>query len=206
MYQLKPPIAKEFPPYVKYPGFFSQSECEELIDAGKLAGLEYGTIGNGDDGASAVVQDYRMVRTAFLKPLSPDGTDLIWAFEKLSDTILRANADLYRFDLSGLNEGLTLLRYDAEPGEEPGHYKWHQDFGGGPSSNRKLTVCVQLSPAVDYDGCRLRLFNNMDYEPHSFSNQGDMIIMPSWTPHMVTPITRGRRYALAVWVSGPQFR
>jgi PKHD-type hydroxylase len=72
-------------------------------------------------------------------------------------------------------------------------------------------LVVQLSNPADYDGCALRMFTDCDFVPRTpegvpVTEQGDAVLFPSWAPHMVTPITRGTRYALAAWVCGPQFR
>jgi PKHD-type hydroxylase len=31
-------------------------------------------------------------------------------------------------------------------------------------------------------------------------------LFPSWSLHRVTPVTKGTRYSLVAWVSGPRFR
>ena len=36
--------------------------------------------------------------------------------------------------------------------------------------------------------------------------QGQIIVFPSYTLHEVTPITKGTRYSLVSWVSGPSFK
>lgn len=200
-YTFAPDEQHAFPPYVRYEGFLSRPECEEIIAVGEEQELGDGTIGNGGNDTWVHDPSYRTVKTRFLQA---DDERLGWLFKKLERSVLATNRDHYHFALTGLLEGLTFLRYDA--GEQPGHYKWHQDFGGGRSSLRKLSIVIQLSPPEDYEGCRLKLFNDMEYEPHGFHEQGDTVIFPSWTPHMVTPLTQGTRYALAVWVSGPAFR
>ena len=35
--------------------------------------------------------------------------------------------------------------------------------------------------------------------------QGTIIIFPSMLPHRVTPVTKGVRYSLVQWFSGPDF-
>lgn len=208
MWQIPLPEHPPFPPYVRYPKLFSKPECEAIIAAGEAKGFQPGTIGNGSNDVSVLDHGYRVVQNAFLKPLDPaTGMDLQWVFERLESRVVATNRDFFRFDLTGFDEGLTFLKYEAQDGDSPaGHYKWHQDFGGGRSSHRKLSIVTQLSPRDTYQGCRLKLFTNMEFEPEDFIEQGDTIIFPSWTSHMVEPITMGARYAMAVWVAGPQFR
>jgi len=40
------------------------------------------------------------------------------------------------------------------------------------------------------------------YEPR----EGRMIFFPSWLPHKVNPITKGKRISLVGWVHGPFFK
>jgi len=205
-WQIATPQKKEFPPFVKYEELFSPPECVEIIRSGHVLGLSDGTIGNGKDSVPVVDQAYRKVQTAFMPPIDIDRKiDLRWLYKRLDERVQWTNRDYYEFDLVGFDEGIVFLKYEADD-ETPGHYKWHQDFGGGPSSLRKLSIVVQLSPPESYDGCELSIFTNQAFIPQGSTKQGDTIIFPSWTPHMVSDITRGTRYALAVWVAGPRFR
>lgn len=202
-----PAHQKEFPPFVQYRGLFSPPECEAIIRVGTSKKLEYGQIGNGAGGGHVENLDYRCAKTSGIDPWDAcAGSDMSWLFERLRSRVEWANRDFFRFDLHGLWERLVFLQYEPpKDGVPPGHYDWHQDFGGDSSSLRKLSLVVQLTPPHQYSGCRLRLFNSCDYDP-GIIGQGDCIIFPSWTPHCVTPIESGMRHALVAWVSGPQFR
>lgn len=200
---IKPPEKPAFPPYVYYPQLISPPECEELIKIGESKTHVPGGVGNAGNDTFVTDEDYRKVDTCSLFPQDAD-----WLFKRLKEHIDWTNRDHFRFDLSGMFEAAIWLKYtkgNKVLGEKDGHYKWHQDFGGGYSSLRKLSVMVQLSKPQCYKGCRLRLFTNGDFNPGHIE-QGDVVIFPSWLPHMVTPIREGTRYALAIWVSGPQFR
>jgi PKHD-type hydroxylase len=206
-YAFTPPEQACFPPFVQWSGsnrFLSPPECDALIAIGNREALGFGSVGNGENGAHRVDRTYRQVLTRALYP-EPDGIG--WLYERIREKVTLANNGLFRFDLTGIEEGIQFLRYDAPPTavEIPGHYKWHQDFGGGKSSLRKLSLVVQLSEPADYSGCRLRMFTDQDFEPN-YASRGDAVMFPAWTPHMVSPITRGTRYALAAWVCGPQLR
>lgn len=37
-------------------------------------------------------------------------------------------------------------------------------------------------------------------------DKGTVIIFPSYILHRVTPVTKGVRKSLAVWISGPRFK
>jgi PKHD-type hydroxylase len=211
-YAFSPPERPCFPPYLQWHGeqpFLSGPECRELIEIGNGVSLGFGTIGNGDNYGFKLDKGYRCVRT---RALYPTADRVEWLYQRIQRLITAANHEHYRFDLTGIEQGVQFLRYDAPADGSPaGHYKWHQDFGGGASSLRKLSLVVQLSAPEEYEGCELRLFTDCDYAPRApdgapVKGQGDAVLFPAWTPHMVTPITRGTRYALAAWVCGPQLR
>ena len=190
------------PEYIKYDQLFSPPECLALQQAGAAAGFVEATIGGGD-GDARIDKNIRCVLTANIVPRP----DLQWFFKRLADRVEWTNNDRYHFDLVGLTEGANVLRYDApqHADEVAGHYDMHQDIGSGQMSLRKLSVVVQLSDPADYDGGRLHLISHRDLEVAEVK-QGDVIIFPSYVPHYVTPVTRGTRFAIASWVSGPPFR
>lgn len=206
------PPQREFayPPFVFFEKALSCVECEAIKSLAVGVGLEPGQIGNGGphDAPPETVESYRKVDTTGLLPhFEFAGTNIHWLFERVRDRVQWANDNHFHFDLHGLWQNINYLRYQAAmtPDEEPGHYDWHQDYGGGTSSQRKLSVVIQLSKPEDYDGCRLHFFTQNEFDP-GHVGQGDMIVFPSWQVHRVTPITRGERHALVSWVSGPPFR
>jgi len=77
---------------------------------------------------------------------------------------------------------------------------------------RKLSMTVNLNLPGDYDGGNL-LF---DFGPHNDGEQfheceevrpqGSIIIFPSFIPHCVSPVTRGRRYSLVLWTLGDPWK
>lgn len=198
-----------YPPYVWFQGILSPPECAGITALAEACVLEDGKIGNGNSAEEAVVShSYRKVETCGLMPhYELSGSRIDWLFERIRDKVIWANENHYHFDLHGLWQQINFLRYRAatKPGEENGHYDSHQDYGGGTSSQRKLSLVVQLSNPADYDGCRLLLHNEKEFDPGHIG-QGDMIVFPSWQVHRVTDITRGERRALVSWVSGPPFR
>lgn len=198
---IRPAEQPALPPYVYYDRLYSPPECEQLIAIGESKEHTPGGVGNATSHSFVTDKSYRCVDTCSITPGDAD-----WFFRRLKERIEWTNRDHFRFDLSGFFESAIWLKYQmGKDGSECGHYKWHQDYGGGYSSLRKLSVVVQLSDPKEYEGCRLRLFTNKDFDPGHIE-QGDAMIFPSYLPHMVTSIERGVRYAMAVWVSGPPFR
>ena len=203
---IRPPERPAFPPFVQYNDdnlFLTPEQCQKVIDHAESGKLTRGSIGNGGNSTFYEDLEYRMVR---MRSLQADKDDLGWLFEIVRDRVQWTNDEFFRFDLHGLLEGMQYLRYDEGSKRKPsGHYRWHQDYGGGYSSHRKLSVVIQLSDPSEYDGCELRLFTAGEHGVPTV-NQGSGVIFPSWQPHCVTPLVRGVRRSLVCWVSGPQFR
>ncbi len=201
---IKPPEQDYLPEYIQYEGLFSAPECDALIKLGESGELVNPGVGTGEK--TRLDLEYRCVLSRTLDP-AHETENLSWLYNRIISRVVWSNADRFHFNLSGCNEPINFLRYDANKKggkKKAGHYKWHQDFGGGYASLRKLSVVVQLSDGDDYDGCDLMLRTHREFTP-DLRGRGDVIIFPSWTVHSVTPITSGRRYALVLWVSGPQF-
>jgi len=140
------------------------------------------------------------VRNSDVKFLFPNGITG-WIFQRLTMVVTEMNQQFFGFDLSSFDQGLQLTRYD---GKQEQHYDWHVDRGMG-TGQRKLSVTLQLSHPDDYEGGDLQL--RFGKEPLTISKERGMItLFPSYTMHRVTPVTKGTRYSLVAWVSGPAFK
>lgn len=189
------------PNYVVRDAFLSVEECDNIRGIMEATELKFATIGNGGNDTYYQDLEYRTVKMGQVPT-----DELGWLYSRVMRKVEEINELNYRFDLTGLTEDIQYLKYEMPEGNVPaGHYNWHQDFGGGYSSLRKLSVVVQLSDTLEYDECDLRAFTNRDeWVPNR--NQGSITVFPAYIPHCVTPIERGTRRALVTWVSGPQFR
>ena len=97
---------------------------------------------------------------------------------------------------------VQLATYSAETG---GHYDWHHDvyWNGQSSSDRKLSVTVQLSRPTDYEGGD---FEFEEIETNTdFRRLGTILIFPSYLRHRVSRVTSGTRRALIAWFFGPRW-
>ncbi len=74
-------------------------------------------------------------------------------------------------------------------------------------------MTINLNEPGEYEGGLL----NFDYGPHSTDGerykecteikpQGSIIVFPSFLHHQVTPVTKGTRYSLVLWITGRPFR
>tara|TARA_Y100001972_G_scaffold1023_1_gene1151 strand:+ start:469 stop:1143 length:675 start_codon:yes stop_codon:yes gene_type:complete len=80
---------------------------------------------------------------------------------------------------------------------------------------RKISVTINLSDPLDYDGGDLWLtkhpqdsrINELEtFTNPSFRDKGAVVVFPSWVRHRVTPVTRGTRYSAVCWFNGPPLR
>ena len=198
MKHILPPELPHFEPYYRYERVFSPPECHAIVNAAESSGFSPGSIGIGQQ--PVIDPSYRQALTARVLE-----TQCPWAFDRVRERVEWANQE-YRFDLHGLHEDLGVMRYDApHDGQPGGHYRWHQDFGGGIYSRRKVSVVALLTEPDEFEGGDLVLFTDGERKA-DLRFQGDLVMFPSWVPHCVTPVTRGRRHSLVAWVSGARFR
>jgi len=138
--------------------------------------------------------------------------DMLWHYVSIS------NLNNFNFDLTTL-EPPQLSVYRAETN---GHFAWHKDFfwddvhRKNELYHRKLSISIQLSDANDYEGGDFEIDlgydnreNHIDRYPgmkEQLRQKGTIIIFPSFIRHRVTPVTKGVRKSLVVWVDGPRFR
>ena len=200
-YKFTPPYAYKLnkEPYVVWNGAFTPSECEEIIAVGDAKMPQPATINTDPDGA---INSIRRSTTSWLKE-----NDLPWLYPRIEYVVQQLNGQHYNFDLWGLYEDLQYTVYNEN---DQGFYNWHQDQFTSIEKNidmrlpRKFSMSFQLTDPADYDGGELRIHDgNILYAP---KERGIGVGFPSWQLHSVTPVTRGIRKSLVVWVTGPHFR
>ena len=135
----------------------------------------------------------------------------------------------WTFDLSW-TENFQYTIYDYNPDLPTGdYYTWHTDHGGevhvdpnGLSHHRKLSMTIQLSDPLDYEGGKFQWlepnpqfdrikFGDKQFDldkgirtlPFSAQAIGSICLFPSWLYHQVTPVTRGTRVSIVGWYNGP---
>lgn len=172
---------------------FTNDELDAVIRIGEQVEFDRASTGGGTD---------TKVRDSFVSFLYPNEITN-WIFDKMSQALVQMNDQFFGFDLTCMEQGLQFTRYSA-PGE---HYNWHIDRGG-QFGTRKLSVTMQLSAPEDYEGGDLELWFGGDEDDIIKADRarGMMTFFPSWSMHRVTPVTKGVRYSLVCWVSGPSFK
>ena len=155
-------------------------------------------VGGGVDGRLDL--DYRRSGLSWM----PNTPETQWVFQTLAHVASSLNAQFFRFNLVGFGENIQLTNYDES---EKGMYGWHIDFNANPCSPcRKLSLVVQLSDPVDYEGGVLEIQPYGKEAIKIRKQRGLIVAFPSWTLHQVTPVTQGNRQSLVSWITGPAFK
>jgi PKHD-type hydroxylase len=190
-----PPIAIPEVPFATWSGGFSDDDIKQIIEVCDKITLNKATVG----GEGAVVDKIRKTKIGWIQ-LSPE-TDFIYS--RLGDIANRLNGQFFDFDIWGFVEDLQYTVYE---GTDEGHYTWHLDRGiGNDTSPRKLSLVLQLSDPSEYEGGDLEIMSEV--EPTQVKKEKGLVAaFPSFMLHRVTPVTKGIRRTLVVWLSGPRFR
>jgi predicted 2-oxoglutarate/Fe(II)-dependent dioxygenase YbiX len=191
-----------FPGYISYnnghiPDLkFTEAECDEIIALTKKV---YGTPASvGGNLENSAVN--KQIRSATIYDVIND-MDNRWIYEKVVKAVAIANKTHFDFEISGITHNLQLIEYDIKDEHNPGHYNWHVDAGNGDVAVRKISYVAQISDPRDYEGCEL-VVNNFGHEITATKERGSIHMFPSYMVHKVTPITRGKRFSLVIWVHG----
>lgn len=171
---------------------FTSEECDKII---ALANSDYShkaSVGTETKGAIALnVRNVNKYNILYTK-------ENFWIFDKIARAVATANAEFYKYDIMGITHGIELLHYE---GTEQGHYDWHTDAGNGNSSTRKISVSVQLTDSDKYEGGNLEL-NCNGIVQQAVKEKGSISLFPSYALHRVSPVTRGDRWVLVIWIHG----
>jgi PKHD-type hydroxylase len=171
---------------------FTSREIKDIISIGDDYAQTDGTI---DDGKTS--DDIRKSKVAWIN----NNTRTNWLYDRLAFISRQLNGQFFDFDLYGFVEDFQYTVYE----EDGDHYTWHMDMGKNSVSPRKLSLVLQLSDPSEYEGGDLEIFtasNSVVLE----KKRGIIHAFPSYVMHRVTPVTRGVRKTLVIWISGPKFK
>jgi PKHD-type hydroxylase len=136
-------------------------------------------------------------------------TDLLWQnFMQPLGCITQAYTNAANC-AAGWNYGISyqeptqIARYR---GDNSGFYNWHADIFPPDASNeqRKLSCVILLNDPSEFEGGSFFIKNVG--EKNLLTQQGSIIVFPSFVDHKVEPVTKGFRYSVASWSVGPAFR
>ena len=170
---------------------FTPAECDRIIALGETA--EGGPAPVYGGAGTTVDRNWRDVRTVLL---SRGGADE-WLFARL-DHLFAAAAEPFGLPVGPIAEPVQILRYDVGS-----HFAtWHSDAGLDAHERRRISMSVELSERADYEGGELEIVPELVGRRRTLP-RGSAQLFPSRALHRVTPVTRGRRWALVAWTGAP---
>jgi len=173
----------------------SPDECKSLIEYAKTKELSAGVVELNNEKTVSPVRESRILF------LESSDKSLTWLFQRITDSVMSLNNSFFQFDIDKI-EALQFSEYDSK---YKGHYGKHIDLAYNSIHYRKLSFSLQLSEDTDYEGGDL-LYHLQETPATAIRKQGTINLFPSFTLHEVTPVTKGIRYSLVGWISGPPFK
>jgi PKHD-type hydroxylase len=179
--------------FVSWPNAFTDEELEKILDHLKTLPTNAGGVG----GSSDVSPDIRKSQIAWLS----NTPEISWFYDRMAFVARQLNAKFYNFDLYGFLEDMQFTIYKDD---NESHYTWHIDMSDQAPAPRKLSLVLQLSDPSEYEGGELQ---TMTGSTNAVDKQKGLIAaFPSYMVHRVTPVTKGTRYSIVIWVCGPSFK
>lgn len=171
---------------------FSDEECQKIIDLHKTIPKKEAEVGVGEQG---IVDKKKRISDVYWISWIPDFN---WIFERLSMQITSGNNKWFQFHLSAMNEALQLTHYEGAK-TSGGFYNYHSDHAFNQGfCHRKLSGSLLLND--DFEGGDFEFFNTGKLQDFT---KGTLMLFPSFLVHRVLPVTKGHRWSLVFWVSGP---
>jgi PKHD-type hydroxylase len=195
-YQLAPSPSIAIPDisFATWRGGFTDNEINKIISIGDNLTIQSAVVG----GASEVNASIRSSKTGWIG-LTPEST---FIYDRLGYIARQLNGQFFDLDLWGFVEDIQYTVYDSKDD----HYTWHLDRGSKTSDTpRKFSLVLQLSDPSEYEGGVLELLDSST-PTRVDREKGLVAAFPSFVLHRVTPVTKGIRKTLVVWLTGPRFK
>ena len=170
--------------------FFEPKQCDSIVSSlVEELWMSGEVVGGGLDKKLRNVEQQIM-------PINKEG----WPLTRVLQLVKQANNARFKFDVSGFLDvdAPMIMRY-----EKGSHYDWHIDAGNSVP-HRKLSFTIQLSDPEDYVGGDME-FIGTNVHKEALRQKGTCIIFPSFLPHRITKVTKGKRFAIVGWIHGPTY-
>ena len=180
------------------PNFFNEGEVSKILS--QVNNLPYfkGILNGQESEDNPKLSQTRKSSVKWI----PQSEEWVWLWAKLVEEIQLVNSLYWRFKLSPIEDWVSI-QYTEYNSNEEGHYDWHVDVGENVSSYRKVSCTIQLSSPEEYEGGDLQV-NTGKIETLP-KDKGAICLFPSYILHRVTPVTRGIRKSLVLWVGGKPY-
>lgn len=195
LYSFAPAITQEHNhPFVSWEDAFTDEEIEQIKSYAQSLPTQDAMV----DEDSPASPNIRKSKVAWISNNEKSN----WIYDRMAFVARKINAKFYKFDLYGFLEDMQFTIYEDS---EEAHYTWHIDMSDTALAARKLSMVLQLSDPSEYEGGELQTWTSS--QPNTVDRQKGLIAaFPSYVLHRVTPVTKGKRYSLVVWVCGESFK
>ena len=181
-------------------GFLSEDELNYLTNITNWSNLSPAYIGGANSDEQIHDNNIRSTQISWLSV--NEENKHIW--DKIARAISEVNSRVFHYDLTGCYEPMQLGVYTAD---KKGHYNWHIDASvKDRTPPRKLSMVLMLSDPSEYEGGQLQIKLVSDEVITLDQVKGRAWFFPSYMLHKVTPVTRGTRKTIVLWVGGPPFK
>lgn len=190
-------IGKDFCAY--WDNFLSNDEINKILAMQEWFNVNDASVG-GSSNSYEINKQIRETQVAWLG-LNQENA---WLWEKISNVVADVNNQFFKFDLTGFYEPMQLGAYKES---NLGHYDWHTDAGMNDKFvPRKLSMSLLLSHPSEFEGGELQVKTCNNQEQTLGMIKGRAWFFPSYMLHRVTPVTKGIRRSLVLWIGGPEFK
>jgi len=175
---------------------FTPEQCKLIIDKGLSLPPGKADIGIGEK-RKEVDKD---VRKSTISWIPFDAMSEM--YRDIEIAVGRSNNNHFNFDGIVMAEPAQFTQYKSD-GE---HYDWHMDLeiiGVDQPPIRKISMTILLVPETDFEGGQMEF--NKPGDVLSLK-QGQAVFFASFLQHRVLPVTKGTRYSLVQWFTGPSFK
>ena len=185
--------------FAYWEGFLSEEDINQILAVPEWLDAKTAYIG----GSTANSQVNKEIRETEVSWYTPNKNNIhIW--QKISDVVSEINSQFFHFDLTGFYEPAQLGLYTED---KQSHYGWHIDASvKDRKAPRKLSMVLMLSDPSEFEGGQLEIKVNNDDPVTLEQKRGRAWFFPSYVLHRVTPVTKGPRRSLVLWVGGPEFK
>jgi PKHD-type hydroxylase len=196
VYQIAPSPSLGIPEisFASWRDGFTEEEIDKIVSIGDSLTIKSASVGPDNKVEEAV----RSSKIGWIN-LTPE-TNFI--YDRIAFIARQLNGEFFNLDIWGFVEDFQYTIYDGKDD----HYTWHLDRGGNATNApRKLSLVIQLSDPSEYEGGDLEIFD-APVPTQVTKQKGLVVAFPSFILHRVTPVTKGIRKTLVVWLAGPQFK
>jgi PKHD-type hydroxylase len=189
------PKSSQMTEYYWFQEGFSKSEIDIILENVQSLPFQEARVAADRKG-----DDLHEMRKSEIKWI-PQNPHFKWIYDRLAKLIIEANEALWQFDLTGILDNIQFTVYH----DGGGHYDWHLDIGPRELSWRKISLTIQMSEDEDYEGGELEfmLSKNPIKAPRG---KGVVVVFPSYLLHRVTPVSKGTRKSMVLWVGGGRYK